>query len=159
MKKSLLAGSLSFTLGLVLSFTPASEAEAGERVICTVTMPTDAGTASTADQYTDGGCTLFPDAGIDTCTDALTCTWGKAQNLFVQCDNPVYYSETPASTVNRFNQRNVRAATSGDVLIDFDANPDSYRINLRGQAQHISLLSVSTSANTCKVGTVERHIP
>lgn len=137
MKKALF--SIGFAAGLVAAFLPPPSAQAGDRVICSFTLPQDAGPQSTA---------------------ALeACNWGKAQSLFLQCDNPVFYSEKPTASYSTYNQREVTPATSTDVLVDFDLNPDPYRVDLRGQAQHISILSVSTTANVCKVGTVHRNVP
>lgn len=171
MKKIALA--VGMIVGALASIWPPGVAEAGERVMCTFTLPQDAGPTSTATKTTVTGCAAerlqsdggllqtdggfyLDDGGVAGCVD---CNWGKAQSLFLQCDNPVYYSETPSNTYSIWGEKEVTPATTSDVLIDFDLNPDAYRIDLRGSAQHISILSVSTSANVCKVGTVERHIP
>lgn len=130
--------------GSVASLTALS-AHAGERVMCVLTMPTDAGAISTADStLADGG---------------VACAWGPVKSLAVQCDNPVYYSERWDGGVNNLKQNGVVPATSSDMLIDFDINPDPYRVDLRGQGRHVSLKSVGTSANNCRVGTVERASP
>lgn len=171
MKKIALA--VGMIVGALASIWPPGVAEAGERVMCTFTLPQDAGATSTATKTTVTGCAAerlqsdggllqtdggfyLNDGGVAGCVD---CNWGKAQSLFIQCDNPVYYSEAPSNTVSLWGEKEVTPATTSDVLVDFDLNPDAYRIDLRGTAQHLSILSVSTSANVCKVGTVERHIP
>jgi hypothetical protein len=81
------------------------------------------------------------------------------RSLALQCDNPVYVSERWDGGTNRWGQKGVVPATSSDILVDFDINPDPYRIDLRGGGQHLSLLSVSTSANVCKLATIQRHNP
>lgn len=171
MKKVLFA--VGVVIGALASIWPPGVAQAGERVYCSFTLPQDGGPISTATRatvtncpaerlqpdggllQTDGG-VLIGDGGVAGCVD---CSWGKAQSLFIQCDNPVYYSEAPSNTYSLWGEKEATPATTSDVLVDFDTNPDAYRIDLRGTAQHISILSVSTSANVCKVGTVERHIP
>lgn len=175
MKRYILVG---FVVGAWLS---APKAEAGERVVCSLTMPTDAGDISSADELTvtgcpsnrlqtdggifssDGGYTLTnadgtadTDGGVAGCAE---CDWGPVRSLALQCDNPVYYSERWDGGVNRWGQKGAVPATSSDTLVDFDVNPDPYRIDLRGGVQHISVRSVSTSANTCKLSTIQRHTP
>lgn len=132
---------------------------ADERINCVITMVTDGGTVSTAEQIADGGCTLLADGGIDSCTALPDCDWGTARSLSLQCDNPVYYTAVPNGRTNSLNQKTTNTVTTSDILVDFDINPDPYRIDLRNQSQHLSLKSVSTSANTCKVGTVYRLEP
>lgn len=166
MKKLIFAACVSLVVALGF------DALAGERVYCSFTLPASTAT-STATKTTVTGCAAeklqpdggllqtdggfyLDDGGVAGCVD---CNWGKAQSLFLQCDNPVYYSEAPSNTFSIWGEREVTPATTSDVLVDFDLNSDPYRIDLRGTAQHISILSVSTSANVCKVGTVERHIP
>lgn len=134
-------------------------AHADERVVCALTMPTDGGAISTAAAFTDGGCSLLSDGGIDTCSDSPTCVWTQARSLALQCDNPVYYNAKPDGNKNYMNQTTVTAASSSDMLIDFDINPDPYRIDLRASGGHVSVKSVSTSANVCRVGTVSRLVP
>lgn len=142
MKRALLF--FAVFVGSVVGLTALS-ARAGERVVCVLTMPTDAGSISTADStLADGG---------------VACAWGPAKSLALQCDNAVYYSERWDGGVNNLKQNGVVPATTSDMLIDFDVNPDPYRIDLRGQARHISVKSTSTTANTCRVGTVERAVP
>jgi hypothetical protein len=177
MKKALIVG---FVVGILFA-PPYPEAQAGERVVCSLTMPTDAGAISTADELTvvgcpssrlqtdggifssDGGFTLTnaagtanTDGGVAGCAE---CDWGPARSLALQCDNPVYYSERWDGGTNAWNQKGAVPATTSDVLVDFDINPDAYRVDLRGGAQHISVRSVSTSANVCKVMTIQRHNP
>ena len=146
---------------------------AGERVICVLTMPTDAGAISTADQITASGCSasllqvdagllsddggsLLPDGGVAGC---VACNWGPVRSLALQCDNPVYYSERPDGGQSQWGQKGVAAATTSDMLIDFDINPDPYRIDLRAGSQHISVKSTTVTANTCRVGTISRNVP
>ena len=183
MKKVLFA--VGVVVGALASIWPPGVAQAGERVYCSFTLPQDGGPISTATRATVTNCPadrLQPDGGLlqtdggfligdTTLADGgvipgdggvagcVDCSWGKAQSLFIQYDNPVYYSEVPSNTYSLWGEKEVAPATTSDVLVDFDINPDAYRIDLRGTAQHISILSVSTSANVCKVGTVERHIP
>lgn len=114
-------------------------AHGDERTICTLTMPTNNTSISTA---ANSGC-----------------VWGPARTLMLQCDNPVYYSSVPDGLANSTQQKTVRAAVSTDPMIDFDINPDPYRIDLRAGSQHISVQSVSTAANTCRVGSVSRLVP
>ena len=171
MKKVLFA--VGLVVGVLASVWPPGVANAGERVYCSFTLPNDGGATSTATKTTITGCAAerlqsdggllqtdggfyLDDGGVAGCVD---CSWGNARSLFLQCDNPVYYSESPSNTRSLWGEKEVTPATTSDVLVDFDINPDAYRIDLRGTAQHISILSVSTSANTCKVGPVERHIP
>lgn len=166
MKKLIFAACVSLVVALGF------DALAGERVYCSFTLPASTAT-STATKTTVTGCAAeklqpdggllqtdggyyLEDGGVAGCVD---CSWGKAQSLFLQCDNPVYYSEAPSNTFSIWGEKEVTPATTSDVLVDFDLNSDPYRIDLRGTAQHISILSVSTSANVCKVGTVERRIP
>ena len=176
--------SSSLLLGLVLGVLfapPRPEALAGERVVCVLTMPTDAGSISTAEELTvtgcpsdrlqtdggifssDGGYTLTnaagqadTDGGVAGCAE---CDWGAVRSLALQCDNPVYYSERWDGGVNRWKQKGAVPATTSDMLVDFDTNPDPYRIDLRGNGQHISVRSTTTNANTCRVGTVQRNTP
>lgn len=160
-------------LAVPLIFGLSRLAFAGERVLCTLTMPTDAGAISTADQITASGCSasllqvdggllsadggsLLGDGGVAGC---VACNFGPVRSLALQCDNPVYYSERPDGGVSQWNQKGVAAATTSDMLIDFDINPDPYRIDLRGGSQHISVKSTTTTANTCRVGSVQRHVP
>ena len=170
MKKALVLG---LTLG-VLFAPPWMEALAGERVVCSLTMPTDGGTISTADELTvvgcaasklqsDGGIALW-DGGGNWLADGgpagcVACPLGGTKSLALQCNNPVYYSEKWDGGTNPYGQKGAVPATSSDILIDFDTNPDPYRIDLRGQSMHISVMSTSTTANTCRVGTIQRNVP
>ncbi len=147
---------------------------AGERVVCAITMPTDGGSASTAAQISAVGCPsnvlqsdggylagdggqYLPDGGLAGCN---ACALKGARSISLQCDNPVYYSERWDGGTNAWGEKGVTAATSSDILVDFDINPDPYRIDFRGTGnQNISVKSVSTSANVCRVGTIQRNTP
>lgn len=103
------------------------------------------------------------DGGVAGCP---FCDFRGATSLVLQCKDPVYYSEKWDGGVDRWNQRGVIPATSNDILIDFDVNPDGYRIDLRGatsygiQNQHISVKPVSASAtNMCTFSTIKRASP
>ena len=170
-------------LVLVVFALPAS---AGERVVCRLFF-TDGGvtaqstatpTAATTDDARlcpanllqtdsslvnplDGG-TLLPDGGTPGCP---YCNWGSMTSVAIQCDNPVYVSDTPTglTTFNGFTRRTVRAATSADEVIDFDANPDAYRWDWRGTqtnvANSLSIKPVSSSSNTCRLSSIQRSTP
>ncbi len=144
---------------ILVVVTVAFMAHGDERTVCSVTMPTDAGTASTAALVADGGCTALDDGGVENCSEIAACSWGPARSLMIQCDNPVRYSSVPDGLANSLKQKTVRTVADTDPMIDFDINPDPYRIDLRNGSQHISLKSVSTSANTCNVGSVSRLVP
>jgi hypothetical protein len=92
------------------------------------------------------------------------CDFRGATSLVLQCKDPVYYSEKWDGGVDQWNQRGVTPATSNDVLVDFDMNPDGYRIDFRGSASgknnHLSIKPVSASAtNFCTLSTIERKSP
>jgi hypothetical protein len=155
---------------LALSF----HALAGERVVCAITLPTDGGVASTADQIGSTGCSssvlqsdggvlgtdggyVLPDGGLSGCN---ACALKGARSIALQCDNPVNYSERWDGGANAWGEKGVTPATTSDMLIDFDINPDPYRIDFRGTGnQNISIRSVSVSANVCRVGIIQRHAP
>lgn len=143
---------------VVLVAVTAFLARGDEQTHCSITMPTDGGTASTADQIADGGC-VDPGDGGSHCTAIAACGWGLAKSIFIQCDNPVRYSSISNGQTNTLKQRTPRTVVATDPLVDFDLNADAYRIDLRGQSQHLSVKSVSTSANTCNFGSVSRLVP
>lgn len=116
----------------------------------------------------DGGFTLTNAAGqLDTdggVAGCPRCDFRGATSLVMQCKDPVYYSEKWDGGVDRWNQRGVVPATTNDVLVDFDINPDGYRIDFRGSKagmnNHISVKPVSASAsNVCTFSTIYRNTP
>ena len=147
---------------------------AGERVVCVIAMPTDGGAAGTASQISAVGCPsnvlqsdggylaadggqYLPDGGLAGCN---ACAFKGARSIAIQCDNPVYYSERWDGGTNAWGERTVMPATSSDMLIDFDINPDPYRVDFRSTGnQNVSVKSVSTSANNCRFGTIQRNTP
>ena len=181
MKKSLVVGCVLGLLASTLSL-------AGERTVCalyftdagltaqssntSLALTTLHGKACPADRLqTDGGILAWDggyyltlangqpgDGGVAGCPQ---CNWGNVRAVALQCDNPVYVSEKPSGTVDNWGQANVTAATSLDPLIDFDINPDPYRIDFRGagKVNHISVKPVGTSSNTCKLSTINRNVP
>lgn len=101
------------------------------------------------------------DGGVAGCP---VCDFRGATSVVMQCKDPVYYSEKWDGGVDKWNQRGVMPATANDVLVDFDVNPDGYRIDLRGSCtgcnQHISVKPVSASAsNVCTFSTIKRASP
>ena len=97
------------------------------------------------------------DGGVAGCS---FCDLRGARSVALQCKDPVYYSEKWDGGVDRWNQRGVVPATANDILIDFDSNPDGYRIDLRGTGNAISVKPVTASAsNTCTVSTINRNVP
>ncbi len=105
-------------------------------------------------------------AGVPTGTTAGCpfCDFRGATSLVMQCKDPVYYSEKWDGGVDKWGQRGVVPATSNDVLVDFDLNPDGYRIDFRGSRSgknnHLSVKPVSASAtNFCTFSTIERKSP
>jgi hypothetical protein len=109
----------------------------------------------------DGG-TLLPDGGTPGCP---YCNWGSATSIAMQCDNPVYVSDTPTgvATFNGYTRRTVRAATSADEVIDYDINPDPYRWDWRSSQTNVinnlSVKPVSSSSNVCRFSTIQRNNP
>ena len=117
----------------------------------------DAGTGfemtNAAGQATDGGVAGCP-----------LCDFRGATSVVLQCKDPVYYSEKWDGGVDKWNQRGVTPATSNDVLVDFDMNPDGYRIDFRSSGgasnNHLSIKPVSASAtNFCTISTIYRKTP
>lgn len=94
------------------------------------------------------------DGGMAGCA---FCDFRGATSVAVQCRDTagagvkVYYSEKWDGGVDKWGQRGVMPATANDTLLDFTANMDPYRINLRGattgQNQHLSVKPVSASAS------------
>lgn len=120
-------------------------------------LPWDGGTALllTSADGTNG------DGGVAGCP---ACDFRGATTLVMQCRDPVYYSEKWDGGVDRWNQRGVVSATANDELVDFDVNPDGYRIDFRPGGfsgnNHISVKPVTASAtNFCTFATVSRKIP
>lgn len=110
---------------------------------------------------TNAAGTLNTDGGVAGCP---SCDFRGATSLVLQCKDPVYYSEKWDGGVDKWNQRGVVPATSNDVLVDFDINPDGYRIDFRGgangQNNHLSVKPVSASAtNFCTFSTISRKSP
>ncbi len=184
MKKILAFGALLVGVLMVTS------AHAGERTVCILWLD-DGGvvprpsaemhTGATKDgiicpanrlQY-DGGVTAS-DGGIYL-TDVLGqvstdggvagcpfCDLRGARSIALQCNDPVYVSEQWDGGVDQWNQRGVHAATSYDTLVDFDINPDPFRIDFRGggATNHISVKPVAASAtNFCRISTISRNVP
>ena len=116
----------------------------------------------------DGGFTLTDSAGQVNSDGGLAgcvfCDFRGATSVVMQCRDPVYYSEKWDGGVDRYGQRGVVPATANDVLVDFDINPDGYRIDFRGTRpgmnNHVSVKPVSASAsNFCTFSTIERKTP
>lgn len=74
-----------------------------------------------------------------------TCSWERGATIVMQCDVAVYWNATKNSTGG------ATTATSADLSVDFTTNSDPYKIELSGNAKHVSVLSVSSSG-TCKFG-------
>lgn len=105
------------------------------------------------------------DGGLAGC---VMCDFRGATSISFQCSDPVYYSEKWDGGVDSRRQRPERGvvpATTLDTLVDFDINPDPYRVDFRnpgvaGQNQHISLKPVAASAsNRCVISTIKRAVP
>jgi len=99
------------------------------------------------------------DGGVAGC---MFCDFGSARSITLQCNDPVYVSEQWDGGVDRWHQRGVKPALSSDTLIDFDINPDPYRIDFRGggKTNHISVKPVAASAsNFCRISTINRNVP
>lgn len=75
-----------------------------------------------------------------------TCSWERGATIVMQCDVAVYWNATKSATTG-----NATTATSSDLSVDFTTNSDPYKIDLAGNAKHVSVLSV-TSSGTCKFG-------
>lgn len=122
----------------------------------------------------DGGFTLTlasgqanSDGGYAGCP---ACDFGGATSVVMQCRDAttgikVYYSEKWDGGSDNWSQRGVVPATANDELVDFSANPDGYRIDLRdvgiqNRNQHISVKPVSASASAyCTFATSKRIAP
>lgn len=101
------------------------------------------------------------DGGVAGCP---FCDFRGATSLVLQCKDPVYVSEQWDGGHDRWNQRGVMPATANHTLVDFDVNPDGYRIDFRGGAtgknNHLSIKPVTASTtNFCTVSTIERKVP
>lgn len=102
------------------------------------------------------------DGGVAGC---VYCDFRGVTTLVMQCRDPVYYSEKWDGGVDAWGQRGVIPATSNDVLVDFDVNPDGYRIDMRATGiqnanQHISVKPVSAGVtNFCTFSTAKRIAP
>ena len=173
----------------VLAVFLVSAAQAGERTVCLLWLD-DGGVVprSSADILAtwtlDGkqcpATNLQPDGGILSADGGLLmtdvsgnptdggvagcmfCDLRGARSITLQCNDPVYVSERWDGGSDRWHQRGVMPATSYDTLIDFDTNPDPYRIDFRGggQTNHISVKPVAASAsNVCRISTIQRHVP
>jgi hypothetical protein len=127
-------------------------------------LQTDGGILSSDGGFTltNAAGTLNSDGGYAGCP---ACDFRGVSSIVMQCRDPVYYSEKWDGGSDTWNQRGVVPATTNDILVDFDANPDGYRIDLRGSAvagqnQHISVKPVSASAsNFCTFSTIKRSSP
>ena len=122
----------------------------------------------------DGGFTLTlasgqanSDGGYAGCP---SCDFRGATSIVMQCRDSsagikVYYSEKWDGGSDNWSQRGVVPATANDELVDFSANPDGYRIDLRAVGiqnanQHISVKPVSASASAyCTFATTKRIAP
>jgi hypothetical protein len=133
-----------------------------EGVACpTIRLQTDGGIISS-----DGGLTLTNAAGTANSDGGVAgcpvCDFRGARSVVLQCKDPVYYSEQWDGGSDSWNQRGVMPATANHTLIDFDANPDGYRIDFRGggATNHLSIKPVAASAsNVCTVSTINRNVP
>lgn len=74
-----------------------------------------------------------------------SCDWSVGATVVMQCDVAVYYNAAKNSTGG------ATTATAFDFKVDFTINPDPFRIDLAGNAKHVSVLGV-TSSGQCKFG-------
>jgi hypothetical protein len=119
--------------------------------------------------FPDGGPLLIADGGtFALLSGCVTCDLRGAASVALQCNDPVYYSEQWGGTVTNNRDVGVRepsAATTNGILVDFDINPDPYRIDFRdaipaGQTRTLSIKPVSASAsNRCVISTIKRAVP
>jgi hypothetical protein len=122
----------------------------------------------------DGGLTLTNAAGTANSDGGYAgcafCDFRGATSIVMQCRDSsagikVYYSEKWDGGSDSWGQRGVVPATSNDELVDFSANPDGYRINLRGRGiqnanQHMSVKPVTASASAyCTFATHQPSSP
>lgn len=125
-------------------------------------LQTDGGIMSS-----DGGLTLTNAAGTLNTDGGLAgcpfCDFRNATSVVMQCKDPVYYSEQWDGGRDGWNQFGVVPATTNSELVDFDANPDGYRIDFRDGFtgnHHISVKPVSASTtNFCTFATIKRAVP
>ena len=195
MKKTLLVTGFIALFLVVAGLLPPQKAVAGERAVCVVylndggltaqstgdviAVSTLDGTACPSERLQpdggylawDGGYNLTlangqpADGGLAGCNQ---CDFKGATSISMQCSDPVYYSEKWDGGVNNRRQhteRGVVPATTLDTLVDFDINPDPYRIDFRGTNtyganQHVSVKPVSaSSSNRCVFSTIKRAVP
>ena len=117
----------------------------------------------------DGGLYILPDGGANAIlTGCMRCDLRGAASVALQCNDPVYYSEQWGGTVTNLRNVAVRepvAATTNGILVDFDINPDPYRIDFRdaipaGQTRTLSAKPVTGNAtNRCTLSTIKRSSP
>lgn len=195
MKKIFLVGGFVALFLVVAGLLPPQKALAGERAVCVVYLNDGGLTAQSTATYLDVATLdgyrcpserLQPDGGIlawdggydltiangqpadGGLAGCIQCDFRGASSIAVQCSDPVYYSEKwdgGMDTRRRNIERGVVPATTLDTLIDFDINPDPYRIDFRdsippGQNRHISVKPVAaSSSNRCVFETIKRAVP